>query len=171
MSTRKPSATARFINPPNILKQKVGTGGIDESLLDKSQNHIETADLDFTPFAQQFLADFSSLIKKAKATSDGALINKMVAPIMQIKANGGMFRYQLLSDVADICLQFLEEIKTLDKDSLDVIEAHERTLQIILKHKLKGSGGAEGYALVKELDKACRRYFKKHKKPAKPGKK
>ena len=169
MSTNLSSRTARFIKPPNILKQKVGTGGIDESLLDKSQTFIENTTLDFAPIAEGFLKEFSALIKKAKTGKSS--IEKIVAPIMQLKANGGMFRYRLLSDVADICLQFLEGIEGLNKDSIEVLEAHERTLQLIVMHQLKGDGGNEGYALVKELDKACRRYFKKHKKPKKTAKK
>ncbi len=172
------NSVAKFITPPNVLKQKVGVGGIDESILDKSQQFIENTNLDFGPIANDFLKEFSSHIKKAsdgKTNPDKAKDN-MVGPIMQIKANGGMFRYQLLSDVADICLQFLEGIEGLNKDALEVVIAHEKALEMILKHQLRGDGGGEGYALVKELDKACRRYFKKHKKkpapkPKKPAKK
>ncbi len=171
MSTNPSSATARFIKPPNILKQKVGVGGIDEALLDQSQKHIENTELDFTPIAEKFLKEFSARIKKAKTGKGKISIENTVAPIMQLKANGGMFRYQLLSDVADICLQFLEGIEDLNKDAIEVLVAHEKTLQLIIMHKLKGDGGGEGYALVKELDKACRRYFKKHKNPKKIGKK
>ncbi|GJL85233.1 MAG: hypothetical protein DHS20C02_10080 [Micavibrio sp.] len=164
MSTNPPSATARFIKPPNILKQKVGVGGIDESLLDQSQEYIENTDLDFAPIAQQFLKEFSSYIKKARTAKGEINKEKLVRPIMQLKANGGMFRYQLLTDVADICLQFLEGIEGLNKDAIEVLAAHEKTLELIILHQLKGDGGGEGYALVKELDKACKRYFKKHKK-------
>lgn len=81
---------------------------------------------------------------------------------MQLKANGGMFHYQLISDVADICLQFVESIKEYDAEVLEIIEAYENTIDVILENKLRGDGGPEGYELVMELHKACKRYFKKH---------
>jgi broad specificity phosphatase PhoE len=157
----------RFIKPPNIFKQKVGSGGIDEALLEKSQQIINNTEFDFAPWAQQFLKELGDIVKEARANKgqDFKITKeKMIAPVMQLKANGGMFRYQLLSDVADIALQFLEAVETGNDDTLDVIVAHENTIKIILGNKLKGDGGRAGFALIKELDNACQRYFKKYGK-------
>jgi hypothetical protein len=174
---------ARFINPPNKLRQKVGTGGIDETLLAKSQQYIETnTEVDFTPVAKDFLQKLAGVIKDIKSgkISGKDAISAMINPVMQLKANGGMFRYQLLSDVADIALQFLERIDELNTDGFELIDAHEKTIHVIIANGLRGDGGAEGYKLVKELDQARIRYFDKHgakdappkKKPAKkPAKK
>jgi hypothetical protein len=169
--TRDPAQSSapshvRFIKPANILKQKVGTGGIDEALLEKSQKFIETAELDFLPYANQFLEDLVSRIKKAKTGKDTFQEKRdsLIRPVMQLKANGGMFQFQLVSDVADIALQFLEEVQEMNEDVFEVLSAHVGTIQVILTNNLRGDGGSEGYALVKELDKACKRYFAKYKK-------
>lgn len=157
----------RFIRPPNILKQKVGTGGIDEKLLLKSQKFIEEeANLDFLPYARDFLNQLAAARKEAQANQEDikTLKEKIIKPVMQLKANGGMFKYQLVSDVADIALQFLEALDTMNNDVFDVLKAHENSLNAIIKSELKGDGGNEGYALVKELDQACKRYFSKHGK-------
>ena len=162
---KKASGDVRFIKPPNKLKQKVGTGGIDEKLLEKAETYIEKAELDFVPFATQFLNDLSKSAKEARKSNDNyeEAKDRMISPIMQLKANGGMFQYQLVSEVADIALQFLEAVDHVDDDVFDIIKAHENTIKVIITKKLKGHGGREGYALVKELDKACKRYFSKHK--------
>lgn len=164
MSTEQ-SKKARFIKPPNILKQKVGSGGIDESLLEQAQSIIDTVELDFVPYAEEFLRQLSAAVKKARTSDDSFQDKKesIVGPIMQLKANGGMFRYQLVSDVADIALQFVESVDDINNDGLDVIKAHENTIRVITGNKLRGDGGNEGFALVKELHKACKRYFEKHK--------
>lgn len=164
--SEKASRKVRFINPPNKLKLKVGTGGIDESVLDKSQNFINTVKLDFIPYAKEFLAEFSKHAKAAKNKNSDTeeAKNKIISPVMQLKANGGMFQYQMVSDVADIALQFLEALDEINDDAYDVLLAHENTIKIIIANDLKGDGGKEGYALVKELDQACKRYFSKHKK-------
>jgi hypothetical protein len=154
----------RFIKPPNVLKNKVGTGGIDEKLLEKSQETISNTEVDFIPFAKQFLKQLADFTAQAQISNEEfkEAKEKIIGPVMQLKANGGMFRYQLLSDVADIALQFLESIETCNNDTFDVIKAHEKTLQVIIANKLKGDGGPAGYALIKELDQACQRYFSKY---------
>lgn len=155
----------RFIKPPNILKQKVGHGGISEERLEKSQQFVNNIEVDFTPYAKQFLTELSAKIKDAQGNDNFEKVRDgIIAPIMQLKANGGMFRYQLVSDVADIALQFVEAIDEINQDGLNVLKAHENTIKIIVSSNLRGDGGAEGYALVKELDKARRRYFTKYKK-------
>lgn len=154
----------RYITPPNKLKQKVGVGGIDEMLLEKSQQYIENNDIDFAPIAKKLLTRLEKTIENAKAgdIADTKALDGMINPMMQLKGNGGMFQYRLISDIADIGLQFLESVGTINKDVLEVIAAHAQTIKIILKNKLTGDGGKEGYELVKELHKASKRYFVKH---------
>jgi hypothetical protein len=156
----------RFIKPANVLKQKVGHGGIDEKLLEKSQHFIENNGLDFAPYAEQYLKNLTAAIKELKVgkfTLDEAK-DKLVQPVMQLKANGGMFKYRLVSDIADIALQFIESVAEINDDTIEVLKAHQKTLSIIIQNKLQGDGGREGYALVKELDQACKRYFSRYKR-------
>lgn len=157
----------RFIKPPNRLKTKVGGGGIDERLLDKAQNFIKEVEVDFRPTAEELLADIKAAIKaydSAKSDEERqALKEKIASTIMQIKANGGMFGYQLMGEIAALGLYFLDNIEGFNHDALQVIDVHSKTLQIIIANKLKGNGGKEGYALVKELEKACYRYNQKYK--------
>lgn len=158
---------ARFITPPNRLKEKVGDGGISEALLIKSQEFIENNTIKFEPIAQQYLAELKVALKAAKANPGAGrrAVDAMIRPIMQLKANGGMFRYHLVSHVANIVLQFLEKITVVDRDVCDIVEAHNNCLTIVITNNLRGDGGREGAALVKELQDACARYYKKHGPP------
>ena len=156
----------KFINPPNHLKMKVGGGGIPEERIKQAQQLMDTYEVDFRPEAQKLVKNLTKATQAAlQNTGSTTEINRdhMVFPIMQLKANGGMFKYQLLTDVADICLQFMESVTDYNKEAIDIIKAHENTIQIILKNDLRGDGGAEGYALIQELHQACKRYFKKYK--------
>lgn len=156
---------ARFITPPNRLKMKVGGGGIPEERLERAQMLMDTYEVDFRPVAAKLLGSLETATKTALtdlAKNKALDKDKMVFPIMQLKANGGMFQYRLLSDVADICLQFMEAVNDYNKDAVEIIQAHENAIHVIIKNDLKGDGGAEGYALVQELHEACNRYFKKY---------
>lgn len=157
----------RFIKPPNRLKAKVGGGGIDEQLLDKAQHFIQEVEVDFRPTAEELLVQIKESIKEydsAKSDEERqAIKEKIASAIMQIKANGGMFGYQLMGEIAALGLYFLDSIEGFNKDALQVIDVHSKALQIIVANKLKGNGGKEGFALVKELEKACYRYNQKYK--------
>ncbi len=161
------SKKVRFIKPPNKLKAKVGTGGIDPKLLEKAQEQINKNTVDFVPIANDLLAKLSIQKEALKKDQSKKNTENVIESIMQLKANGGMFRYQLVSEIADSCLHFIENIEEFNNDAFIVLEAHENTIKIILKNKLTGDGGKEGYALVKELNKASERYFSKHRNGAK----
>jgi hypothetical protein len=164
MSDQKKTSSkkARFINPPNRIKTKVGSGGLSENLIERAQYHIETAEVEYEPEAQKHLKEIGDVIARLKAEKGLHPVDPLINPVMQLKASGGMFRYQLVSDVADIALNFIESLKAVNEAALDVVQAHLHTIHIIMNHKLKGSGGKEGFALIKELDNACQRYYSKY---------
>ena len=146
---------------------KVGAGGIPETLIEQAQTVMRTFKTDFKPTAKRLLNELTIAIDTTlKQIKNNEHFEKdtIIFPIMQLKANSGMFQYELLTDVSDICLQFMEAIDDLNEDSMQIIKAHENTIDIIIKSDLKGDGGKEGYILVQELHRACTRYFKKHKR-------
>ncbi len=158
--TKKP----RFINPPNLLKKKVGSGGIDQAYIENAERIIATSKLDFIPYAEQFLKELNTALKavsKAEKSFDEAR-DDIIKPVMQLKAGGGMFGYELITHVSDILLEYLDTIREINDDTQTIFNAHENALRVIIKNKLKGDGGAEGYKLANELERACLRYFNKY---------
>ena len=159
----------RYIKPPNLLKMKIGHGGVEKIKREKAQQFLIENPVDF---ADDALALVNEITKARTAAAEHFRQQKVplrnlddvLKPIMQLKANGGMFKYQLISDVADICLQFLESINDYEEEALEIIRGHENTLRSILENRLQGNGGKAGYEVVLELHNACQRYFKKHLK-------
>lgn len=172
MTKQPQKQKVRFINPPNKLKAKVGSGGIDTKRLEKAQDYINNNKTDFIPHAGAFLEKLTNANTNIENNQDGGdnQIDRdiLVESVMQLKANGGMFKYQLVSDVADICLNFVENLQDFNADACAVVKAHENTIKLIMQNKLTGDGGAEGTALLKELDNACERYFTKYQKKPPP---
>lgn len=164
----KKKGVARFITPPNRLKQKVGDGGIPETLLQRGQDYVDNNPIDFTPYASKFLEELNESLKEALAAKNDEerqiVLEKMIPQIMQLKANGSMFKFSLVTYLADIVLDFLENIEVVNSDVFDIVAAHNNCLTIIVNSKLEGEGGKEGKALVKELRSACDRYNKKYNK-------
>jgi len=166
MTTETPRR-AEFIMPGNILKTKLGSGGLDEAILEQAQKLIDESGIDFLPAAQRFLVALQEGIRLSAAHDgrfdDEALIATMLYPAMQLKGNGGMFGYPMITAVGTRLVKFLETIRTPDDDALDIVGGFATALQAIM---LLGEKAAEieehGQDLTEALDDACARYFEKY---------
>lgn len=155
--TKKP---AKIITPPNILRAKVGSGGLSDEILDKAQKLLEENAEDFAPLADIYLTRMLSGIDKAKGNPnfDEALAY-ISYPCAQLKANGGMFHYSLITAIAQKLALFLKEIKIFNDDSIEIITAFHTAMRAVIMGKITGDGGEHGSALLKALDEACERYI------------
>ena len=160
-----PKRKAEFIRPPNYLKAKVGSGGLSENILEKAQALLENNTVDFAPLAHIYLDALMRGIeysKNANPEDDKEyLITTMLYPAMQLKANGGMFHYQLVTEIADHLIQFLEVIAEPDIEVVEIILAFHTTIRAVIQGEITGDGGKHGVELVNALDAACVRYFAK----------
>ncbi|MGH1376883.1 MAG: hypothetical protein ACRBCK_11110 [Alphaproteobacteria bacterium] len=164
---QKPKRNAEFIMPPNIIKAKVGSGGLNESILQRTQQLLEEHAQDFAPLADIYLTQMKKGLDEAKqltqTSENEEAIAKVLLPCVQLKANGAMFQYPLVTRIADRFVQFMEVVERLDNETIHIAEAFHTTIKVVVTGKIKGDGGAQGEALVNELNNACMRYFEKHK--------
>jgi hypothetical protein len=153
----------KVIKASKELQHKAGTGEIAAERVQKAEKIIEQNTTDFQPIAQTFLDKLAVGIEHAKANDQphDVLIAGMTRPVMELKANARMFKYQLISDLANIMLGFLETIKELDSTAIDIVNAHHKTLSAIVIKKMTGDGGANGLLLQTELQEAVQRYMRK----------
>ncbi len=161
-----PKRKAEFIKPPNNLKKKVGSGGLSDNILNKAQALLEKNTIDFQPLAEMYLNSIMKGIDNAKnAPPDSdteALIAQILYPAVQLKANGGMFHYNLVTKMADKFVQFMEVIEKPDIEALEIVLAFHTTIRAVILGKIKGDGGSHGEDLIRALDEACIRYFDKN---------
>jgi hypothetical protein len=163
---QKPRRRAEFIKPLNTLKAKVGHGGLNEEILAKAQKLLESNTVDFAPLGEMYLNALMQGIEQAKETGpddDGEhIIASMLYPSMQLKANGGMFHYELVTRIADKLIQFLEVIEYPDIEAIEIVLAFHTTIRAIIHGRVKGNGGRYGSELISALNDACVRYFDKN---------
>ncbi len=163
---QEPRRKAEFIRPPNTLKAKVGSGGLSEDILNKAQTLLENNSAEFGPLADLYLTSLMrgvEMARRAVASDDNEnVIAHIISPAMQLKANGGMFHYPLVTRSADKLIQFLEVIERPDDDALEIVVAFLTTIRAITLGKITGDGGKHGNELIDALNHACFRYFEKH---------
>ena len=158
---------AEFITPPNFIKQKVGNGGLSEEILEKAEALLADNAVDFTPLAEIYLNNLMEGIRLTQAPSpdhghnEEYLITTLLYPTIQLRSNGTMFHYPLISAMADKLIQFLEVIESADEKAIEIVIAFHTTIKLVTQARIQGEGGAKGRSLLKALDAACERYFEK----------
>ena len=154
-------SSVEVIKANHLLQAKVGLGNISEDDLLRSQSIIEKNNINFVPIANQFLQQFREAldIVKLETHTNRKSIERVINPVMQIKANARIFKYNLLGDLASIMLNFLEGMNELDDDSLSIIEAHYLTISRMVQDNMSGDGGEDGKSFEDELNAACKRYI------------
>lgn len=162
---QKKLRNAEMITPPNHLKEKVGSGGISEAIVEKAQSMIETNTVDFRPIATALLEQLDETIAHARTGSltGEKAIEAMIYPAMQMKSQGSMFHYPLVTEFSDILVNFLETVETADNDVLDIVAAHKMSINVVLKGQIKDASDAAAAELRSALMDACKRYYKNRK--------
>lgn len=155
--------------PPNIIKAKVGSGGLSDAIIERAQDLLENNSQDFAPLAEIYLEklqkgiDYIVSLDDPNMLKDESVVGLIVFPAMQLKSNGGMFHYPLVTRVADCFLNFIEAVERTDPEILEIAQAFHTAVRVVVAGKIQGSGGVHGDALVMELNNACMRYIEKYK--------
>lgn len=167
------------INDPSVkihkadltLRSKIGQGPLDPKDVERCQDVIDNNEVDFAPLALEYLDNLEEAIKVAskEKTITKETIQNMTAPVMQLKANASTFHYDLIGNMANVMLGFLEGVERLGTDTIDtdviaIVSAQHQTLKAIILKKMKGDGGEMGRQMEDEIKAACKRYFTKRTK-------
>jgi len=154
----------KIIKVENTLQKKVGYGEIGEATISRSEQILVNNNIDFKEVADPVLDNLRNTISYARENPEKieSILPDLIRPVMDLKANGAMFKYNLVGHLAGIMLSFLEHITQLTRDSLEIIQAHERTLTLIVTKGIQGDGGSLGAQLTQELEGVCNRYYRKN---------
>tara|TARA_B100001971_G_C18202308_1_gene545395 strand:- start:1006 stop:1494 length:489 start_codon:yes stop_codon:yes gene_type:complete len=147
------------------LQMKAGKGDVNTSTIKEAEKAIEESQVNFAPIAKRHLVDLQKALDDAKNTeiTKEDLRKRLTRPVMSLKSEGSMFGYDLVGDLANIMLSFLESIKSVDKTVIQILQAHHTTLNAVVSKEMKGDGGATGTTLKSELQQAIMRYQNKSK--------
>ena len=167
MNAKTQKSAVEFINPPNVIKAKVGAGGLSNDVISRAQQVIEVHTEDFMPLAKTYLDQMLSAIQSAQNKKEDqdvdVLFEGVLLPCVQLKANGAMFHYHIITRVADTFVNFIEKTRMLDSETLEIALAFHSTMHAMIAAKIRENGDPKGEVLLKELEGACVRYLGKHK--------
>ncbi|MGB0670813.1 MAG: response regulator [Rhodospirillales bacterium] len=155
-----------YFRLPNSLQQKVGglgrvSGGtLPANLLEEAESSLKRAQLDFTDWALNYLADLSNLCAEALLIEGRRAhhFEKINLLAHELRGQGGTFGYPLVSmfgkSLYDITLEGCRE----DNNAVEIVKAHIDAMRAVLREKISGDGGDIGRALMKGLRDSIHKY-------------
>jgi CBS-domain-containing membrane protein len=158
------ASSAEFISPPNTIKAKVGSGGLPETVLNQAQQMLENHSVDFKPVSDLYLKTLLGVIQELKSAESMGNVEhafgRLMYPVTQLKSNGAMFRYPIITTMATKLIHFIERIDEIDNHVIEIVEAFHNAMYAVVQSQMKGADGeAAGLKFTGALDKACQRYF------------
>ncbi|MEQ8345413.1 MAG: Hpt domain-containing protein [Sneathiellaceae bacterium] len=157
------SGKVEIIHPPNLLKMKVGSGGVDPDRIAKAEAAVAELAESYLDWALKDLAELQA--RFAALRDDPEQSRRRVDELFQtahdMKGQGATFGYPLVTQVAKHLCHYIEGQTDRDqRPDLAIVSAHVDALSAILRGKVSGDGGAIGAALVQELEELVRRKLK-----------
>ncbi|MFC3231567.1 Hpt domain-containing protein [Marinibaculum pumilum] len=152
-----------IIHPPNLLKMKVGSGGVDPDRIAKAEAAVAELAESYIDWALKDLAELQARLAAIRAeTADR---RQRVLDLFQtahdMKGQGATFGYPLVTQVAKHLCHYIEgQLEREQLPDLTIVSAHVDALAAILRGRVAGDGGATGAALVRELEELVRRKLK-----------
>lgn len=146
---------------PNTLKEKaaggqVPSGAVGEmpmDMLDQAEEQLERAQLDFTQWAAEYLANLSQLCSDALDT-DGPrdrIFEEINLLALELRGQGGTFGYPLISQIGKMLFDATGEGCRSDDTGVEIVRAHIDSMRAVIRDKVAGDGGEIGRAVIQGL--------------------
>ena len=154
MSDTAAGPNVQIINPPNLLKSKVGSGGFAMGSLEKAAKVIEGLRGEFEEIAKvevvKLVAAANALVAQPNDLAKRDVVYKIAH---ELRGQGGSYGYPLVTEFGDKLCRYLDAAAVLDAKSLVVVKATADAIAIVINSKVSGDGGDTGRNLVEMLDK------------------
>lgn len=154
----------RFYKADLALQQKIGTGPLDPTAVARMQDYLDSVQVDITPRLRELLNTLETAITQAApvAYDRDAFLPGISRPLMEIKSESGMFHEMMVCRVSSFVLTFLEDVRKLDRDVLDIISAYVKVARMLLDLKIQDEKNPVGQSCLSEIRNATKRYYDKY---------
>ena len=148
------------INPPNTLKQKVGTGGpgaVDLEALERAEQVIVGMTDSYLEWVVEDLKKIDEAYKNLAAAS-GDLKEEMEAVFHvshDIKGQGGSFGYDMMTAIANELCRLIERTDKPGPDEVQAVKIHIDSMKLVIGQDMKGHGGKPGEEILAGLQQVC----------------
>ncbi len=149
-----------IINPPNVLKEKVGTdgpGAIDLEALEKAEEAIASMADSYLDSVAEDLRKIDEAFKKLEAATGDRKEELMgvFQESLNLKGQGGSFGYDLMTAIGNELCRLIEKLDKAGPKEVEAIKLHIESMKLVIANDIKGTGGAAGEKMLAGLQKVC----------------
>ena len=147
-------------NPPNALKDKVGTSGpgaIDLEALEKAEEAIASMADSYLDSVVEDIRKIDEAFKKLEAATGDRKEELMgvFQEALNLKAQGGSFGYDLMTAIGNELSRFIEKLDKAGPIEVEAIKLHIDSMKYVIGMDMKGDGGDPGKKMLNGLQQVC----------------
>ncbi|MFQ5763469.1 MAG: phosphorelay protein [Rhodospirillales bacterium] len=148
------------INPPNVLKDKVGTdapGAIDLEALEKAEEVIASLADGYLDSVAEDIRKIDEAFEKLEAAT-GDRKEELMAVFQEslnLKGQGGSFGYDLMTAIGNELCRFIEHLDQAGPKEVEAIKLHIDSMKLVIGEDMKGKGGNAGEKMLAGLQQVC----------------
>lgn len=152
-------------HPGNRLKEKVGGlgssegGSIPADIIEKCEEQLERAKVDFTDWAMNYCSELSDLATEAlmQPGRRNVYFEKMHTLALELRGQGGTFGYPLISVLGKMLYDTTYEGCREDDNAVEIVKAHVDAIRAVIRERIAGDGGTVGKQLLLSLKQAVKK--------------
>lgn len=157
---------AKFFEAPRRLFSKSGGSlNVSPEEIESAVSEVESMQSEFSDWITKDFESLEEIYVKAKASDSEeertALVKSMAPICHELRGQGGLFGYMLISVVADSLHQISRSILGVPNDALKLLKTHLDLMKAIIREDIQGDGGALGPELMSSLQFANASFVEK----------
>lgn len=154
-----------IIHAPAYLQLKVGKGPVDKQLLKKISNAAQQWQYRDKNYLSNVTEELERSVKAARSSGKTSAHSKdeIIAKVMDLKANGSLMQYEAISELANIVLEFADNLDTLDDKVLRLVYSLTQIVQMILSGRIDNDDTPARQAFAREITKVCKKYNERYR--------
>ena len=148
--------------PPNVLKAKMGNGGLDLSAVQRAEQAIDDLKGEFTGWVTE---DVNRLVEAQQAyakQSDTETLGDLYRAAHDLKGQATTFDFPLVSRVASSLCKLTDDSNYGLLLPLALIAAHIDAIKVIVRDNLKDPSDRMATVLSAELERQVEGFLAKH---------
>jgi hypothetical protein len=145
-----------ILPPSHALKRKVGHGGFDPKAIAAAEKRLFDAKAMFPQIATSDIDAIDVALKQLEHAPDRKeWIERIQWAAMELRSNGTMFQYPLVTAVAESLYLFVARIRKMTDLKKQVIQLHHNALHIAMGHGPRDVLPSDEAELLNGLRKAA----------------
>ena len=155
---------AQVIQPPNLLRAKIGTkeGPNLDRIVAQAEAALDDMRDEYEGWIREYLASIGKALEEARASHppNPEAIARIRKISHEIKGQGETFGYPLLTQAGHMLHHLIDKDERVASRNLPLIAAYIDFMNLVVKNEVHDMGGLEEAQLLSALETATKKFLR-----------